>query len=41
MSEQRDREILALQRRSVSINRIAARFGISRRTVFRVLARAR
>lgn len=38
---QRDRRIVDLQRRGKTINVIAARFGVSRRTVFRVLARAR
>lgn len=37
----RDRSIVDLQRRGLPINTIAARAGVSRRTVFRVLARAR
>ena len=41
LSEERDRVILALQRRGRSIDHIARRCGVSRRTVFRVLARAR
>jgi len=41
LSEERDRTIIALQRERVPVSRIAARFGVSRRTVFRVLARAR
>jgi hypothetical protein len=41
LSGERDRSIRALQRDRVPINSIAARFGISRRTVFRVLARQR
>ncbi|MPZ48345.1 MAG: helix-turn-helix domain-containing protein [Dehalococcoidia bacterium] len=41
LSEDRDRTMLELQRSHVPINSIAARFGISRRTVFRVLARHR
>jgi hypothetical protein len=41
-SEDRDRSILELQRESrLPVGAIAKRFGISRRTVFRVLARAR
>jgi Homeodomain-like domain len=38
---QRDRRMIELQRRGKTISVIAARFGVSRRTVFRVLARAR
>jgi len=41
LSEARDRSIVGLQRQGSSINVIARRFGVSRRTVFRVLARAR
>jgi hypothetical protein len=40
-SEARDRSIVGLQRQGVSIGAIARRFGVSRRTVFRALARAR
>jgi hypothetical protein len=40
-SEERDRAIVRLQRERVPVNVIARRFGISRRTVFRVVARAR
>ena len=41
-SEDRDRRILALcHQGSVAIDSVARRFGVSRRTVFRVLARAR
>jgi hypothetical protein len=38
---ERDRRIIELQRRGKTIGMIAARFGVSRRTVFRVLARDR
>ncbi len=41
LSEARDRSIVALQSRGDSISAIAERFGVSRRTVFRVLARSR
>jgi transposase-like protein len=41
MSEERDRSILVMQRRGATVNSIARRFNVSRRTVFRVLARAR
>ena len=41
LSEERDRTILDLQKQRVPVNAIAQRFGISRRTVFRVLARYR
>ena len=42
LSNQRDEAIVQLQRRRhLPINEIARRYGISRRTVFRVLARAR
>jgi transposase-like protein len=40
-SDQRDQSILALQRTGLGINDIARRYGVSRRTVFRVLARTR
>jgi hypothetical protein len=40
-SVQRDRSILALQGSGLGINEIARRNGVSRRTVFRVLARLR
>jgi len=38
---ERDRRIIELQRRGKTIGMIASRFGVSRRTVFRVLARER
>jgi hypothetical protein len=38
---ERDRRIVELQRRGKTIGMIAARFGVSRRTVFRVLAKDR
>ncbi len=41
LSEDRDRDILSLRRQGRPISAIAARFGISRRTVFRVLAHDR
>ena len=41
LSNERDRAILAEQRQGRSISDIAAGFGVSRRTVFRVLARSR
>jgi transposase-like protein len=41
LSDARDQTIIALQRQGRPINAIAARLGISRRTVFRVLARER
>jgi transposase-like protein len=41
LSEGRDQQIAALQRSGDSINQIARRFGVSRRTVFRALARSR
>jgi len=37
LNEARDREILDLRSRGVSVEHIADRFGVSRRTVFRVL----
>jgi len=40
-SEGRDRAIAGLQREGVPIDAIARRIGVSRRTVFRALARAR
>ena len=40
LSEGRDRQIVALRRSGDSINQIARRFGVSRRTVFRALARS-
>ena len=39
--QERDRTILALRREGRPISLIAQRFGVSRRTVFRVLAAAR
>jgi hypothetical protein len=42
VSDDRDRQIVRLQRHEqMDVDSIAGRFGISRRTVFRVLARAR
>jgi hypothetical protein len=41
LSEARDKAILQMQRRGAPIDAIARRFRVSRRTVFRVLARAR
>src|SRR3712207_3632554 len=42
LAEGRDIEVLALQRQGgVTIDAIARRMGVSRRTVFRILARAR
>jgi hypothetical protein len=41
-ARERDREIITLSRsRTLTVTKIARRFGISRRTVFRVLARER
>jgi transposase-like protein len=40
-SEDRDRSIVSMQRDGVPVGAIARRFGISPRTVFRALARAR
>lgn len=40
-SAERDRSIVDLQRRGQTVGAIATRFGVSRRTVFRVLARSR
>ena len=41
LGQERDRAILALRRDGRPISLIAQRFGVSRRTVFRVLAAAR
>jgi DNA-binding CsgD family transcriptional regulator len=41
LSEDRDRDILNLRSEGRPVSVIAARFGISRRTVFRVLAHDR
>jgi transposase len=41
MSEGRDRSIVALRRAGEDLESIASRFGVSRRTVFRALARER
>ena len=41
LSEERDRTILDLQRQRMPVGVIAQRFGVSRRTVFRVFARSR
>jgi hypothetical protein len=41
MSEGRDRSIVALRRAGEDLESIASRFGVSRRTVFRALARDR
>ena len=40
-NEDRDRAIAGMQREGVAVVAIARRFGVSRRTVFRALARAR
>jgi transposase-like protein len=40
-NEDRDRSIVRLQSEGVHVGAIARRFGVSRRTVFRALARAR
>jgi hypothetical protein len=40
MNEARDNEIIELRGRGVSVDAIADRFGVSRRTVFRVLGAA-
>ena len=40
-SEDRDRAIVGLQRHGMPVDAIARRFGVSRRTVFRALARGR
>jgi hypothetical protein len=41
VSEGRDRSIVALRRAGEGVEEIASRFGVSRRTVFRALARTR
>jgi hypothetical protein len=41
LSRGRDRSIVALRRQGVGFEEIARRFGVSRRTVFRALARGR
>jgi transcriptional regulator of acetoin/glycerol metabolism len=41
VAEQRDRSIVLAQRQGGNVDSIARRFGVSRRTVFRALARAR
>ena len=41
LSDERDRTILELRREGRPIGAIASRFGVSRRTVFRVLASSR
>jgi hypothetical protein len=41
LSDERDRTILDLRREGRPISAIASRFGVSRRTVFRVLAQSR
>ena len=41
LSEGRDRSIVALRRAGLDFEEIASRFGVSRRTVFRALARGR
>ena len=41
LSDERDRSILALRGKGRPIDVIADRFGVSRRTVFRVLAQSR
>ncbi len=38
MNAQRDGRILALKRRGVPVEILAARFGVSRRTVFRIIS---
>ena len=40
-ADQRDRSIVLMQRRGENVDGIARRFGVSRRTVFRALAKAR
>src|SRR5690606_21021801 len=40
-SEDRDRAIVRMQREGAQVDAIARRFGVSRRTVFRALARER
>lgn len=41
LSEDRDRAIVSMKREGVPVDAIALRFGVSRRTVFRALARGR
>ena len=41
VAEHRDRSIVLAQRQGGNVDNIARRFGVSRRTVFRALARAR
>jgi hypothetical protein len=41
LSAGRDRSIAEMRHRGLGVEEIARRFGVSRRTVFRVLARAR
>jgi transposase-like protein len=41
LSDERDRTIIELRREGRPISAIATRFGVSRRTVFRVLASSR
>ena len=41
LSDERDRTIIELRREGRPISAIASRFGVSRRTVFRVLAHSR
>jgi hypothetical protein len=41
LSDERDRSIIELRREGRPISAIASRFGVSRRTVFRVLAHGR
>jgi len=41
LSHDRDRSIVELRRRGLPVNAIASRAGVSRRTVFRILARVR
>jgi hypothetical protein len=40
MNEHRDRQILDLRARGVSVEELADRFGVSRRTIFRVISAA-
>ena len=40
-ADQRDRSIVLMQRRGENVDGLARRFGVSRRTVFRALAKAR
>jgi hypothetical protein len=41
VSDQRNRSIVQAQQRGLHVDSIARRFGVSRRTVFRALAKAR